>query len=83
MAKMEILGGSVRPVLQILNLFQSIKCHFSHQPGPQGAFLRFHTRFQTWFLRNYVIITWIRTLTKYTLNSRISRIILIHMELKR
>ena len=42
-ALLEILGGGVCcPVLQILTLFQ--KCHFD-------------TRFQTWPLRNYVIVT--------------------------
>ena len=52
--KWEFLVGVFRPVLQILTLFQSKKCHFLHQPGPQGAFPCFYTRFQTWFLRNYV-----------------------------
>ena len=41
-----ILGGPgvCRPVLQVLTLFQTKKCHFPH-------------RFKTWPVRNYVTIT--------------------------
>ena len=46
-----ILGGPgvCRPVLQVLTLFQTKKCHFPH-------------RFKTWPVRNYVTIT-VRRLT--------------------
>ena len=46
-----ILGGRgvCRPVLQVLTLFQTKKCHFPH-------------RFKTWPVRNYVTIT-VRRLT--------------------
>ena len=46
-----ILGGRAvfRPVLQVLTLFQTKKCHFPH-------------RFKTWPVRNYVTIT-VRRLT--------------------
>ena len=46
-----ILGrpGVCRPVLQVLTLFQTKKCHFPHH-------------FKTWPVRNYVTIT-VRRLT--------------------
>ena len=40
----EFLMGVCRPVLPILALFQDKKCHF-------------HTRFETWCVRIYVITT--------------------------
>ena len=52
----EFLVGVCRPVLQILTLFQTKKCHFPHPFSDQTS--KIHTRFQTWPLgRNYVIIT--------------------------
>ena len=48
-----LVGGVCRPVLQILTLFQTKKCHFS-QPFLDLA-SRIHTRFQTRPVRNYVI----------------------------
>jgi len=49
----EFLVGVCHPVLQILTLFQTKKCHFS-QPFLDRV-SRIHTRFQTRPLRNYVI----------------------------
>ena len=49
-----ILGGVCRPVLQIMIVFETKKCHFF---TPVFRPDRFNTRFQTWLLRNYVIIT--------------------------
>ena len=51
----EFLVGVCRPVLQILTLCQSKKCH-SSQPFSDLA-SKVHTRFQTSSLQNYVIIT--------------------------
>ena len=51
---MRILGGSVPLVLQILTLFQTKKCHFSHPFSYLAS--KIHTHFKTWPLRNYVII---------------------------
>ena len=52
----ELLVGVCRPVLQILTLFQTKKCHFSHPFSDQTS--KIQTRFQIWSLgRNYVIIT--------------------------
>ena len=59
----EFLVGVCRPVLPILALFQTKKCHF-------------HTRFETWSLRNYVIITQIRTPNKTFLKPLRIRILL-------
>ena len=51
-----LVAGLCRPVLQILTLFQTRKCHFPHPLSDQTH--KIHTRFQTWpFGRNYVIIT--------------------------
>ena len=51
-----LVAGLCRPVLQILSLFKTRKCHFSHPLSDQTH--KVHTRFQTWpFGRNYVIIT--------------------------
>ena len=51
-----LVAGLCRPVLQILTLFQTRKCHFPHPLSDQTN--KIHTRFQTWpFGRNYVIIT--------------------------
>ena len=51
-----LVAGLYRPVLQILSLFQTRKCHFPHPLSDQTH--KIHTRFQTWpFGRNYVIIT--------------------------
>ena len=48
--------GVFRPVLQILTLFQTKKCHFPRLLSDLAS--KIHTRFQTWPLsRNYVIIT--------------------------
>ena len=47
--------GVCCPVLQILTLFQTKKCHFPHLFSDQTS--KIHTRFQTWPLgRNYVCI---------------------------
>ena len=52
----ELLVGVFRPVLQILTLFQTKKCHFPNSFSDQTS--KIHTRFQTWPLRrSYVIIT--------------------------
>ena len=48
------LGGLCRPVLQILTLFQTKKCHFSHSLSDVAS--KIHNHSQTWPLRNYVII---------------------------
>ena len=53
----ELLVGVCRPVLQILILFQTEKCYFSHPFSDQTSTI--HTRFQIWPSgrnRNYVII---------------------------
>ena len=53
----EFLVGVYRPVLQILTLFQTKKCHFP-KPEFSEQTSKIHTRFQTWSLRkNYVIVT--------------------------
>ena len=55
--------GVCRPVLQILTLFQTKKCHFLHLFSDQTS--KIHTRLQTWPLgKNYVTITKIRAQTK-------------------
>ena len=59
----EFLMGVCRPVLPILALFQDKKCHF-------------HTRFETWCPRNYVIITQIRMPNKKFLKPLTIRILL-------
>ena len=52
---LEFLVGVCRPVLQILTLFQTKKCHFPHPFSHQTS--KIHTRFQAWPLgRNYVMI---------------------------
>ena len=52
----EFLVGVCRPVLQILTLFQTKKCHFPHPFSVQTS--KIHTRFQTQHLgNNYVTIT--------------------------
>ena len=58
----EFLVGVCCADLQILTLFQTKQYYFSHAFCGLGC--KIHTRFQTWLLRNYVIITWIRTPTK-------------------
>ena len=64
-----------RPVLQILTLFQTKKCHFPHPFSDQTS--KIHTRFQTWPLgRNYVIITKIIAQTKNSSNPLRIRIFL-------
>ena len=57
------LVGVCCPVLQILTLFQTKKCHiFPYLFSDQTS--KIHTHFQTWPLgRNYVIITEIRVPT--------------------
>ena len=51
-----ILGGGVcHPVLQMLTLFRTKKCHFSHPFSDLAS--KIHTHSQTWPLRNYVIVT--------------------------
>ena len=59
----EFLVGVCCPVLQILTLFQTKKCHiFPYLFSDQTS--KIHTHFQTWPLgRNYVIITQIRVPT--------------------
>ena len=42
----EFLVGVRRPVLQILTLFQTKKCHFPNPFSDQAS--KLHTRFQTW-----------------------------------
>ena len=65
----EFLVGVCRPVFQILDLFQTKKCHFPDPFSDQTS--KIHTRFQTWPLgRNYVIITY--PLFKSISNSHIS-----------
>ena len=56
---LEFLAEVCHPVLQLLTLFETLKSHF-------------YTRFQTWPLRNYVIIAQIRTPT--------GKILKIHFE---
>ena len=51
---MRILGGRVPPVPQILTLFQTKKCHFSHSFSYLAS--KIHTHSKTWPLTNYVII---------------------------
>ena len=58
----QFLVGACHTVLQILTLFQTKICHFSHPFSDLAS--KIHNRFQTWPLRNYVIITQIRTPTK-------------------
>ena len=58
----ELLVGLWHLLLQILTLFQTKKCIFSHPYSDLAS--KIHTRFQTWRLRNYFIITLIRTRTK-------------------
>ena len=59
----EFLVGVCHPVLHILTLFQTKKCHFPRPFSDQTS--QIHTRFQTWPLAgNYVIITKIREQTK-------------------
>ena len=58
----EFLVGVCCADLQILTLFQTKQYYFSLAFCGLGC--KIHTRFQTWLLRNYVIITWIRTPTK-------------------
>ena len=48
------LVGVCRPVIHILTLFQTKKCHFSHPFSDVAS--KIPTYFQTWTLRNYVII---------------------------
>ena len=51
----EFLVGVCRPVLQILALFQTLKCYFPHPFSDQAS--KIHTRFQTWPLgRNYYLV---------------------------
>ena len=57
-----IIGGVCNPVLQILTLFRTKKCIFSYPSSDLAS--EIHTRFQTWRLRNYFIITLIRTRPK-------------------
>ena len=64
----EFQVGVCRPLLQILTLFQTKKCHFQHPFSDQTS--KIHTRFQTLPLgRNYVIITQIRAQTKISSNA--------------
>ena len=42
----EFLVGVCRPVLRILSLFQTKKCHFLHPFSDQIS--KIHTRFRTW-----------------------------------
>ena len=52
----ELLVGVCRAVPQMLTLFQTKNCHFSHPFSDQTS--KIQTRFQIWPLgRNYVIIT--------------------------
>ena len=63
----EFLVGVCRPVLQILTLFQTKKCHFPHPFSDKTS--KNNAHFQTWPLcRNYVILTQIRAQTKNSLN---------------
>ena len=48
----EFLVEVCRPVLQILTLFQTKKCHFSHLFSDLAC--KIHTRFRTWHLINYL-----------------------------
>ena len=64
----KFLVGVCCPLLQILTLFQTKKCHFPHPFSDQTS--KIHTRFQTWHSgRNYVIITYIRAQTKNSSNA--------------
>ena len=58
----EFLVGVCRPVLQILTLFQTKKCHFSHPFSDLAS--KIHHPFSDLAFKNYVIITLIRTATK-------------------
>ena len=51
----EFFLGVCRSVLRILTLFQTKKWYFPH-PFSDLAF-KIHTHFQTWFPRNFVVIT--------------------------
>ena len=42
----EFLVGVYRPVLKVLTLFQTQKCHFPHPFSDQTS--KIHIRFQTW-----------------------------------
>ena len=79
---MRILGGGVRPVPQILSLLQPKECHYPHPFSDLAS--KIHTRFQTWPLRNNVII---RTATKKFLKIHFEfanfSFFLTHLELKR
>ena len=65
-----IIGGVCDPVLQILTLFWTKKCIFSYPSSDLAS--EIHTRFQTWRLRNYFIITLIGTRTKRISRSHVS-----------
>ena len=65
-----IIGGVCDPVLQILTLFWTKKCIFSYPSSDLAS--EIHTRFQTWRLRNYFIITLIGTRTKKISRSHVS-----------
>ena len=59
----EFLVGVCHSVLQILTLFQTKNCHFSHLFSNETS--KVHTCFQTWPLgKNYVLITNVRAQTK-------------------
>ena len=83
----EFLVGVCRPVLQILTLFQTKKCHFPHPFSDQTS--KNHTSFQTWSLgRNYITYHYLDKST----NNKILQIhfefgyfsfSLTHMEVKR
>ena len=51
----EFVLGLFRPVLHILTLRQTKKSHFSHPFSDLAS--KIPTRFQTWRLTNYVVIT--------------------------
>ena len=51
----EFLVGVYQSDLQILTLFQTKKCHFSHPFSDLAS--KIHSHSQNWPLRNYVIIT--------------------------
>ena len=51
-----------RPVIQVLTLFQTKKCHFSHPFSDLPS--KLHIRLQSWPLGNYVILTYTRIATK-------------------
>ena len=50
-----ILGGGVPPSYPNRHPISAQKCHFSHQFSKLVS--KIHTRFQTWPLGNYVIIS--------------------------